>query len=244
MKFEDLDTENPLYSDEIFPNLSTPKAKRIARQSSPFSQFCIAALSPIPTNGHSPVLSPVLHTIRSPIKLLPTRHIQKINFADVSSKLHLQASCVSVDIQVIPESPPLPKTRPRKKHQEKSVCCNCQKSRCLKLYCDCFAIDSYCKDCTCVDCLNTIENEEIRKEAISSILEKNPEAFRPKITSSDNKTRHNKGCNCKRSGCLKRYCECYQSSIKCTEICKCTGCNNKEQGFPMKKKRGRNYRNL
>lgn len=40
---------------------------------------------------------------------------------------------------------------------------------------------------------------------------------RPKIGKSksagpDTIRRHNKGCNCKRSGCLKNYCECYEVS--------------------------------
>lgn len=34
--------------------------------------------------------------------------------------------------------------------------CRCPKSRCLKLYCDCFRSQSVCSStCACVDCLNT-----------------------------------------------------------------------------------------
>lgn len=36
-----------------------------------------------------------------------------------------------------------------------SVPCNCKKSRCLKLYCECFAADSYCHGCHCQSCMNT-----------------------------------------------------------------------------------------
>jgi hypothetical protein len=33
-------------------------------------------------------------------------------------------------------------------------------------------------------------------------------------------------CRCKRTGCLKRYCECYQAGRECTAHCSCEGCYN------------------
>lgn len=64
----------------------------------------------------------------------------------------------------------------------KKMCCNCKKSHCLKLYCECFASKGYCSGCNCVNCLNTRENDAIREKAMQATLERNPIAFDPKIT--------------------------------------------------------------
>ncbi|XP_071195033.1 protein lin-54 homolog isoform X2 [Salvelinus alpinus] len=110
--------------------------------------------------------------------------------------------------------------------------CNCTKSQCLKLYCDCFANGEFCQSCNCTNCFNNLEHETDRAKAIKACLDRNPEAFKPKIgkgKEGESDRRHSKGCNCKRSGCLKNYCECYEAKIMCSSTCKCVGCKNFEE---------------
>ena len=101
-----------------------------------------------------------------------------------------------------------------------STGCNCSKTKCLKLYCECFSNGNMCsKSCKCKNCNNT-ETFVGRNKAVSSILERNPFAFEhSRLTGT-------RGCNCRMSGCKKKYCECFLNGIECTALCGCQKCKN------------------
>ncbi|XP_062837637.1 protein lin-54 homolog isoform X1 [Anolis carolinensis] len=163
--------------------------------------------------------------------VLPAQYVtqlQQSSYVSIASNASLSGTS-SIQTQArLPFNGVIPSesaNRPRKP-------CNCTKSLCLKLYCDCFANGEFCNNCNCANCYNNLDHENDRQKAIKACLDRNPEAFKPKIgkgKEGESDRRHSKGCNCKRSGCLKNYCECYEAKIMCSSICKCIGCKNFEE---------------
>ena len=93
----------------------------------------------------------------------------------------------------------------------KNIKCTCSKSGCSKKYCICFSNDRYCQDCDCQNCENKPKPSEQNLEKSNNINAH----INQKLS-----------CNCTKSNCMKKYCECYKKNVRCTSFCRCILCNN------------------
>lgn len=105
--------------------------------------------------------------------------------------------------------------------------CRCRKSKCLKLYCECFASEHHCSDfCQCTKCSNVHDNREWRTAYLRCIT-RTPGIF--------GKKRADLTCKCKSTRCLKKYCDCFRAGAPCGNDCRCVNCLNKPDSFMMNK---------
>ena len=94
--------------------------------------------------------------------------------------------------------------------------CTCKKTKCLKMYCECFALGKICTpECACCSCCHTDENSDLVQKAMVNVK-----------TKPSRKTNKGGGCTCKKSRCQKKYCECFNAGLICTDACRCCDCEN------------------
>ena len=161
---------------------------------------------------------------------IANKNKSKSNFSDL--KNNLDELCVDNHLKGTKNKKGTSQSE-TKETLETKIKCKCKKSQCLKLYCECFQKLGFCEDCDCVNCLNKPGNDK-RTEALEIMKQKNS-TFKQKIALQENANQPIvTGCNCSKSFCVKKYCECFNKGLGCNDQCRCVNCKNKNSNTNTK----------
>ena len=112
------------------------------------------------------------------------------------------------------------------------VKCTCSKTGCTKKYCACFSKGILCDGCECKNCENCVPKMNNQLSPISAL-----DSIIKGEKMLENEDYNNKKenipktqrviCNCTKSNCMKKYCECFKQGFNCNSLCRCLDCKNK-----------------
>ena len=108
--------------------------------------------------------------------------------------------------------------------------CTCSKTNCKKKYCACFSKGLLCDGCECKNCENCYpgtypHSHEQNIQKNENNIEKNEYDDNEEEIQSPKNQRVI--CNCTKSNCMKKYCECFKQGFNCNSLCRCLDCKNK-----------------
>ena len=109
------------------------------------------------------------------------------------------------------------------------VKCTCTKTGCKKKYCYCFSKGILCDGCECKNCQNCIQGSY--PTPIIQNLSKDENNIQNEEYNNKEEIQISKPqrviCNCTKSNCMKKYCECFKQGFNCNSLCRCLDCKNK-----------------
>lgn len=224
------------FADDLEPSMVVPPTELIARRSSSFEYLLYASM--VLRSGVDP--DPAVRTSSStePENYRPRGNDRLRTSPRIDHHKDGNATAVSAGLKRKARAGPTIPLGVANVH-EKNAGCKCKKSKCVKLYCECFAGQSLCSDetCKCLGCSNMYEHNEHRREAIQTVLQKDALIFEKRSGSRMerrgrmllSKLSRQTTCRCKKSRCIMRYCECFFLGAQCNQDCGCTDCRNHDE---------------